>query len=396
MLSFLLHAKKISLLFLILSILAVVQSGCWDRVEIEDLGIVLGTGLDKGEDNQIRLIVQLAVPTEMGGGPQQVGRGKKPTFTVIGTGETVYDALVDVQRQFSDRIFFGHNRVLIIDEELAKEGIAEYIDFFVQHPQPRLRALVIVSKNAEEALKTETSKDLSSSQALEEIVQLLKSGIRITLKDVFQMLRQEGESVVLPWVQASDNEGEQENVQVNGAAIFDGDQLIGTIDFELKKGLLWLRDEMDLQSISVNPEEADGYITFHLIRSKTKLLPSIEGGNWKITVEIEQENEIVENQTTLDTSTEKVKRELEKDLNKTVEQQIRKTLEKVQKEMKTDAFGFAEAFERKYPKRFAQEKDHWDEIYPEVEVEINVTSRIRRIGMTTNQVGKLPKEVKEE
>ncbi len=396
MLSFLLHAKKISLLFLILSILAVVQSGCWDRVEIEDLGIVLGTGLDKGEDNQIRLIVQLAVPTEMGGGPQQVGRGKKPTFTVIGTGETVYDALVDVQRQFSDRIFFGHNRVLIIDEELAKEGIAEYIDFFVQHPQPRLRALVIVSKNAEEALKTETSKDLSSSQALEEIVQLLKSGIRITLKDVFQMLRQEGESVVLPWVQASDNEGEQENVQVKGAAIFDGDQLIGTIDFELKKGLLWLRDEMDLQSISVNPEEADGYITFHLIRSKTNLLPSIEGGNWKITVEIEQENEIVENQTTLDTSTEKVQRELEKDLNKTVEQQIRKTLEKVQKEMKTDAFGFAEAFERKYPKRFAQEKDHWDEIYPEVEVEINVTSRIRRIGMTTNQVGKLPKEVKEE
>lgn len=396
MLSFLLHAKKISLLFLILSILAVVQSGCWDRVEIEDLGIVLGTGLDKGEDNQIRLIVQLAVPTEMGGGPQQVGRGKKPTFTVIGTGETVYDALVDVQRQFSDRIFFGHNRVLIIDEELAKEGIAEYIDFFVQHPQPRLRALVIVSKNAEEALKTETSKDLSSSQALEEVLHLLKTGIRITLKDVFQMLRQEGGSVVLPWVQVSDNEGEQENVQVKGAAIFDGDQLIGTIDFELKKGLLWLRDEMDLQSISVNPEEADGYITFHLIRSKTKLLPSIEGGNWKITVEIEQENEIVENQTTLDTSTEKVKRELEKDLNKTVEQQIRKTLEKVQKEMKTDAFGFAEAFERKYPKRFAQEKDHWDEIYPEVEVEINVTSRIRRIGMTTNQVGKLPKEVKEE
>jgi spore germination protein KC len=36
--------------------------------------------------------------------------------------------------------------------------------------------------------------------------------------------------------------------------------------------------------------------------------------------------------------------------------------------MKVDIFGFAEAFERKYPKEWNKEKDRWNDIFPKVGV----------------------------
>lgn len=370
-------------------------SGCWDRQEIDDLGIVLGTGLDKGENGELRLIVQIAIPTEMGGGQHLGGRGGDLTHTIVGTGTTVYEALTDVQRKFSKRIFFGHNRVLIIDEKLAHDGIAEYIDFFIQHPEPRLRAMVMVSKNTEEALRTETSVNTNSAQVLEGILHLIKTGLPVTVKDVFQMLRQNGDGIILPWMSVSNDE-EEETVQVMGAAIFDHDKMIETIDFELTKGILWLRGDMELSTITVNPAETDGRISFYLINAQTTLISSIEGDNWKITAEIESEVEMVENQTTLDASSEEVQKKLEHELDEKIESEIRATLEKVQKEMKTDVFGFADAFQRKYPKEFADVKSDWKEIFPEIEVEVSSSAKIRRIGMTTSHVGVSENEVKEE
>lgn len=50
-------------------------SGCWDRTEITDLAIVTAASIDKKDNNQIELSVQVFIPSSIssGGGGQGGG-----------------------------------------------------------------------------------------------------------------------------------------------------------------------------------------------------------------------------------------------------------------------------------------------------------------------------------
>ena len=53
--------KKI-LLLLSICVSILFLSGCWDRVEVNDLAIVTATAIDKRDDNQIELSIQIFIP----------------------------------------------------------------------------------------------------------------------------------------------------------------------------------------------------------------------------------------------------------------------------------------------------------------------------------------------
>jgi spore germination protein KC len=120
-------------------------TGCWDRLEIEERAVVLGISVDvagpsadKEEDEisylagsysaphneMIRVAVQIALPGKIPLGPGESGGGKggaRQTVWVIDVvGNTIDDALMNLQQQISGRLFFGHLRVIVVSEELAK------------------------------------------------------------------------------------------------------------------------------------------------------------------------------------------------------------------------------------------------------------------------------------
>ena len=74
---------------------------------------------------------------------------------------------------------------------------------------------------------------------------------------------------------------------------------------------------------------------------------------------------------------------MEKEFAKEIEKRMAKTVQYVQKEKKVRIFEFGEAFERKYPKRWNEVKDRWDEIYPTVEVDYDMKVNIRSSGVGT-------------
>ena len=64
--------------------------------------------------------------------------------------------------------------------------------------------------------------------------------------------------------------------------------------------------------------------------------------------------------------------------------------------MKADIVGFAEEFYRKYPKQWKKIENRWDELFSEVEVNINVEAHIRRQGYITKPGACQREEVKEK
>ena len=74
------------------------------------------------------------------------GTSAKSTYVVAATGVTIIDAMTMLQKKLSRKIFWGQLKVLIIGENLAKEGFHKHIDFIARHPQLRLRTYVFISK----------------------------------------------------------------------------------------------------------------------------------------------------------------------------------------------------------------------------------------------------------
>ena len=60
-----------------------------------------------------------------------------------------------------------------------------------------------------------------------------------------------------------------------------------------------------------------------------------------------------------------------------------------------DIVSFSEEFYRKYPKEWQKNENHWDELFSEMEVNVNVEAHIRRQG-NINKPGVLPYEVVKE
>lgn len=66
--------NKIIAILLIFS-LCLGLTGCYDKKEVDDLAYVLALGIDKGKTNTLKVTLQYAVPSKLGGGGGGLGSG---------------------------------------------------------------------------------------------------------------------------------------------------------------------------------------------------------------------------------------------------------------------------------------------------------------------------------
>jgi len=169
---------------------------------------------------------------------------------------------------------------------------------------------------------------------------------------------------------------------------------VGIIDDETTRGLLWILDEIKMAEVTFEPRDAQGKLSVQIIRSRTRLIPELRNGKWRMIVQVDTHDDIVENQSNLDLEDPRTIDELEQDVERAIAQRIRQAIEQVQKNMKADCFGFANVIYQKYPKEWQQIKDRWETVFPDIDVDIRVTAKIKRYGMATHSQGISDEEMK--
>jgi spore germination protein KC len=396
--NFFLYKKNIILLFLAFSIFLL--SGCWDRREVNDLALVTAAGMDKKSDGLIELSVLVFIPkgtSSQKGMEGSPGGGSVQTLMRSAEGSSIADAMSKLQEKLPRHIFWGHCEVFIFDEELAKEKMNHHMDFIVRHPQLRERSQLFVSKQkAKEILGLIPPLERDISEVLRELGEL-KIGLQVTTKDFSQMMLNTGDGAI-PWIKILPPEVGDEKQQtlafISGTAIFKKDRMVGEIDDNTTRGVLWLRNEVKLATMTIKPKvKGGGSISVTLLSSQAKIIPKIENGKWKIKLQAKADTDIIQNTTHLDMSLPAVVKPFEKQLNKDLANKVQETLDKVQKDLRADIFGFSDAFHRKYPKEWAKNKDRWDEIFPEITVTVDANIKIHRYGMSSSILNNPQKEV---
>jgi spore germination protein KC len=164
--------------------------------------------------------------------------------------------------------------------------------------------------------------------------------------------------------------------------------MVGRINNNVTRGVLWLKNEIDTAVVTVTPKEAkEGQVSLNLLRAHTELIPKIENKRWKITVKAVSDDEIVHNGTNLDLMNPKFTEMIEQQLKEDIERSMKTALNQLQKNKKADIIGFAQAFHRKYPQEWKKAKERWSTIFPEVEVSFDIRANVRRPGMLTAPAG---------
>ncbi|MDR4928325.1 Ger(x)C family spore germination protein [Peribacillus simplex] len=378
-------------------------SGCWDRVEITDLAVVTAAAIDKKDDNQIELSVQVFIPSSISSGGGQGGStqggGAVTTLVRSEKGSNISDALSRLQSKLPRKVFWGHCKVFVFGEKLAKEGVQEQLDFLLRHPQPREKANVYVSKGkAKPILESLPPLENYSGEVLRELSDL-HIGMLVTLQDLDEMLTGKPQAAVIPFIKILPPGKGQTKLQgipyIVGSAVFKKDKMTGTMTEKETRGLLWLRDEIESYTVTLQPKGVKGEISLNPVTAKVKIIPQIINEKWKLLVKVNTEGAVIQNGTNLDLSSPKslkmAERAYQKDIEKRIELAFLNTQHK-----KSDILGLGKDFYRKYPKQFNKVENHWEEIFAEMEVEIDVMAYIRRQGYINKPAGLSENEVKDK
>lgn len=389
--------KKKSLSSILLLFFALLcLTGCWDRTEVNNIALIMAAGIDKSEDEKIELSVQIFIPKPSEGGQQggmSSGSSSAQTFVKSAEGITLADAMSKLQEKLTRQIFWGQNEVLVIGEELAKKGISNHIDFWMRHSGPRVRADVFIAQGtAKEVLQSIPELERDSAKQLHELVKT-DIGIKVTVKDLSQMLSGESGAAVLPWVENmppenSDAQKEQEVPFIKGTAIFKDDKMVGKLDDNVTRGILWPRNEIKSGVITTSLENEEGYVSVNLLRSQNHLIPHIKNEKWSIVIKTNTDLEIIQNTTNLNSLNPKFSKEVKQKVVQDIENREKLALSEAQENLNTDIFGFAESFQRKYPDIWKTKKREWDEIFQHVDVSFETTVNIKRTGLVSEEASK--------
>lgn len=166
--------KKKYILCVLLVFLLLIQSGCWNRRELESLGIVLAMEIDKNNANEIECAIALVRPSAAAGGAGGGGVGGKmpgeSKVVMVGRGRTIFEAMRNIFMESPRRLFFGQQMVLIITEKAAKEGIGDLLDLVLrQHEFRRLIKIFITHDPFPTSLLTQPEIDTTLTKEISDI-----------------------------------------------------------------------------------------------------------------------------------------------------------------------------------------------------------------------------------
>ncbi|WP_435164817.1 Ger(x)C family spore germination protein [Paenibacillus glycanilyticus] len=386
---------KINTLNRVLSVICLavllLLTGCWDRREINDVAFVLAGGADK-EGDLIRISVLIPLTGNMGNTGGGGGSGGQKSFTIkTETGKTVSEAVSKLQYRLPRHLFFGHRRVIIIGEELARtEGIETVIDAITRTPEKRLSTFIAVSEGkAIDLLNANTRIERFSAESIREQLQS-ETTARINLKEAVCKLITVGEDVFLPYVQKvkTNIKGQgSEDIRSEGFVLFHDGKMTGKLEGASAIGFRLLN-----QSVRDYDEtlHLDGnYLTVTINHAIISIKPIVKNGELSYRIHSKVKASISEdkNQERNYDYSEQRKR-IEQSIAQNIVHNINLALKEMQQN-NSDAIGFGLKAYLAYPQIWTKTyRKDWDEIFPKIKFEVAAEANLFRLGMSSENLGR--------
>jgi len=362
-------------------------AGCWNRRELETLGIILAAGYDwDAEQQEYVVTAQIAKPQAMAG----EGAGKGPTSHVFtARGKTVFEASRNLSRISTRKMWWGHVQVLVIGEEAAKLGLSGLLDFIERDGETRPLYFVVVTRGlARNLMHLRASPESVPAMGLTSLVKAAgatSTAPSARILDVSRAL--EAPSAALIGVvgvsegEASDIGGPTKEFQLSGSAVFTKDKLVGFLDPQETRGALWVRSRVKSAILTVPcPGFPGRHVGVEVIHTASQIVPELDAeGRVRIRVSIRMEGNLGDQ----DCSFQYADLDKIEVLDKLVGARIRSEVEAARTacaKLSADCFGATDQVVRKFPV-------YWERKQKEIQAEgvpwpmlVEIEARVRGTG----------------
>lgn len=371
-------------------------TGCWDRVEIENRGFVVGVALDKPDKSKYKATLQIVIPAGMkdskgGGGGASGAEGKQTEPTaytnVTAEGATIVEAIRRVGTKTSRTPYMQQLQMIVLSQSMAEE-LPKLIDFFIRSQEIRQSIKVIVAKGEAKSILNISPKTdkLPVLYLRSELNNYLMTSKMLNV-DYYRLgeIREEllaGNSIALPFAEKIGND-----VKIDKAAVYNGKThrfagLLQEKDIEILN-LMKGKYRNGLVDISME----GGHVIYEVNKtSRTIHIDEAGEGHMKFTIFVQTNGSIREADGMFDFSDKKTiddaKRGAERELAKIIKQ----TVNKVQHVLRSDVIGFNKELKRKRYRLWKRIRSDWDggkNEFAKSEIKVKVHAEIMGSGSLT-------------
>lgn len=379
--------NKFKICFLILIIiLTILATGCWDMVEINERIFPYTAGIDnnyQSVDQKDKYIISFSYPNinALGNNPSSATK----VFSVSTEASNIFEATHNLSNQIQEPIDLKHLKVLSISEDVAKDpnSIRQILDginrdFVIN----KMVHLMVVKGSARELfnVKVKSQRQEAIDGSIYSILRNRQNSTRFTPKTINRFIRDmdtQGASH-MPVGIAGNNE-----VIVSGAGVFKNYKLVGYLNEMENRDVAILNGDLVQDGLDTQYEDSNLSLLIANLKSKRKIITGDEDIKVIFNVQVEgQINEfILDDNDKIDSDL--IIKDMEKVLCKEMEKGLNKTIYKLQRELNADVIGILEHLYRFHPSLWEQVKDDWDSIFPQLDIKVNIDLNIRRRGLTT-------------
>lgn len=120
----------------IILVLLLNLTGCWSKIELDQLTFIFGMYIDSGEEpGTVEVSINAPLPNRLLSSAQTGGSPGKSYSLVTKTAPTITDAVIMIQKDLSRRLEISHIKAVVIGKEYAEQGISEILDWFKRQPE---------------------------------------------------------------------------------------------------------------------------------------------------------------------------------------------------------------------------------------------------------------------
>jgi Ger(x)C family germination protein len=353
-------------------------SGCFDRRELDTIGIVMGVAIDKAvAEGETELTIQMANPSEKSGTnskEKNSGSESTPFINVSSTGRNINYIVREMQNKMSRMIYVAHSQVIILGEELAKSGVRDVLDFFARAPEARMTLYVIVAKGKAGDM-LEITPEFESVPSTELVKKLKDQKITsrapaVTEFEFVSTMVNKTTAAVAPVVSLEEGKDGRKIPYISGCAVFKDSAMVGELGRDETRGLLLVKNKSKTGVLQLNV--LDTPATVEIRQAKSKVTPVLyTDGKIQMQVKVKLIVGLGDQSGTVNLSAPENANALISAVEAAVKSEIQSAVEK-SKELNADVFGFGEYLNRKYPDKWREMEPIWDELYKNVNVNISI------------------------
>ena len=284
--------KKKCFIIIYLLFITVVLSSCTRGREINKLAIVTAIGIDREGDHVILTceVSNALYNPDIDG----VSSASKSVVFIHGKGKTLSEAMRNISLDFDRELFFSHANVLILGEDIAREGIIKNLDYLLRAEEPREDVKIVVAKGskASEIMRVRGELNLSVGKYISNLLDNFDYNgktIKISLAEYYRYYYEVDNEPVIGIIEKEETketevktgeEGPTKKVlNVGGGAVTKRDSLIGYFTPDEMFGFNFIINDIKGGTITfITPEELNNNIPIIGKEGKSTSLEILKSG----------------------------------------------------------------------------------------------------------------------